>query len=141
MFKAVLGCLLNCKHAWTTEQNHVSRTRMRQRHTERVFFWSRTYVYMHTCAHAYIYACILTYMHVCIHTCIHSYYCLLLHTHPSWKRACQKASCGLSCTTSTQSRGSLAMPGLRISSTSVPHIPLQAKRLVPVLFARACCSF
>lgn len=111
--------LVELQACLTTKQNLVPRTRVRQRHTERICCWSRnmyicTHMHMHTYMHAYLHICMCAYIHAYMHT-IACYF-----THIPARRACQKASRAWSCTTSTQRRGSLARPGLRISSTFPP---------------------
>lgn len=73
-------------------------------------------IYAHICTCIHI--CMHTYIYVCVHTYMHTIACYF--THIPARRACQKASRAWSCTTSTQCRGSLARPGLRISSTFPP---------------------
>lgn len=55
MFEAIVDIMLNCNHAWTTEQDPVSRTRVRQRYPERVCCCSHVHARVHTRTHMYVY--------------------------------------------------------------------------------------
>lgn len=99
------------------------------------------HAYLHICMHAHIHACVCTYMHACAHTCIHAYYCLLLHTHPSWKSLSESFPCLVLHHFHTVQRISSKAWFKDLIHLPPSRNPSQAKRLVPVLFARACCSF